>query len=143
MSCKKIDLTSILTFSKLKCWLKAFKEEFLELVADVRNIEKSYRANSEKIDDIINKLVVLEKKQDIYISDIRESREGNVVKLTYVFTSGAEKEVTFEDKDTISTPEVSALEEKVNTLTEKAEKVEKELGTGESATAEVAENRWQ
>lgn len=93
MSCKKIDLISILSFSKLKCWLKAFKEEFLELVADVRNIEKSYRANSEKIDDIIDKLVVLEKKQDIYISDIRESREGNVVKLTYVFTNGAEKEV--------------------------------------------------
>ena len=142
MSCKKIDLTSILSFSKLKCWLKAFKEEFLELVVDVRNIEKSYRANSEKIDDIINKLVVLEKKQDIYISDIRESREGNVVKLTYVFTNGTEKEVTFEDKDTISTPEVSALEEKVNTLTEKAEKVEKELGTGES-TNEVAGNTWQ
>ena len=142
MSCKKIDLTSILSFSKLKCWLKAFKEEFLELVVDVRNIEKSYRANSEKIDDIINKLVVLEKKQDIYISDIRESREGNVVKLTYVFTNGTEKEVTFDDKDTISTPEVSALEEKVNTLTEKAEKVEKELGTGES-TNEVAGNIWQ
>lgn len=142
MSCKKIDLTSILSFSKLKCWLKAFKEEFLELVVDVRNIEKSYRANSEKIDDIINKLVVLEKKQDIYISDIRESREGNVVKLTYVFTNGTEKEVTFEDKDTISTPEVSALEEKVNTLAEKAEKVEKELGTGES-TNEVAGNTWQ
>lgn len=142
MSCKKIDLTSILSFSKLKCWLKAFKEEFLELVVDVRNIEKSYRANSEKIDDIIDKLVVLEKKQDIYISDIRESREGNVVKLTYVFTNGTEKEVTFDDKDTISTPEVSALEEKVNTLTEKAEKVEKELGTGES-TNEVAGNIWQ
>lgn len=70
--------------------------------------------------DIKRRLTALEGKTDNFVTGVTASRNGNKVKLTYNFVTGQNKEVEFDDKDTIGVAyDDTALRNRIKAIEDK------------------------
>ena len=72
------------------------------LKADVEELKAKDTELANKDQELTNEINTLKAKTDNFVSGVSVNKEGNKVKLTYSYVDGSNKEVEFEDSDTVT-----------------------------------------
>ena len=93
------------------------------LKASVEELKAKDTELANKDQELTNEINTLKAKTDNFVSGVSVNKEGNKVKLTYSYVDGSNKEVEFEDSDTVTLAyDDTAVKERLNALEAKEDK---------------------
>lgn len=93
------------------------------LKADVEELKAKDTELANKDQELTNEINTLKAKTDNFVSGVAVNKEGNKVKLTYSYVDGSNKEVEFEDSDTVTLAyDDTAVKERLTALEGKEDK---------------------
>jgi hypothetical protein len=93
------------------------------LKADVEELKAKDTELANKDQELTNEINTLKAKTDNFVSGVSVNKEGNKVKLTYSYVDGSNKEVEFEDSDTVTLAyDDTAVKERLTALETKPDK---------------------
>lgn len=93
------------------------------LKADVEELKAKDTELANKDQELTNEINTLKAKTDNFVSGVSVNKEGNKVKLTYSYVDGSNKEVEFEDSDTVTLAyDDTAVKERLTALEGKEDK---------------------
>lgn len=93
------------------------------LKADVEELKAKDTEFANKDQELTNEINTLKAKTDNFVSGVSVNKEGNKVKLTYSYVDGSNKEVEFEDSDTVTLAyDDTAVKERLTALEGKEDK---------------------
>lgn len=93
------------------------------LKASVEELKAKDTELANKDQELINEVNALKVKTDNFVSGVSVNKEGNKVKLTYSYVDGSNKEVEFEDSDTVTLAyDDTAVKERLTALETKEDK---------------------
>ena len=93
------------------------------LKASVEELKAKDTELANKDQELTNEINTLKAKTDNFVSGVSVNKEGNKVKLTYSYVDGSNKEVEFEDSDTVTLAyDDTAVKERLNVLEAKEDK---------------------
>lgn len=93
------------------------------LKASVEELKAKDTELANKDQELTNEVNALKVKTDNFVSGVSVNKEGNKVKLTYSYVDGSNKEVEFEDKDTVTLAyDDTAVKERLTALETKEDK---------------------
>lgn len=93
------------------------------LKADVEELKAKDIELANKDQELTNEINTLKAKTDNFVSGVSVNKEGNKVKLTYSYVDGSNKEVEFEDSDTVTLAyDDTAVKERLTALEGKEDK---------------------
>lgn len=93
------------------------------LKASVEELKAKDTELANKDQELTNEVNALKVKTDNFVSGVSVNKEGNKVKLTYSYVDGSNKEVEFEDSDTVTLAyDDTAVKERLTALETKEDK---------------------
>lgn len=93
------------------------------LKASVEELKAKDTELANKDQELTNEINTLKAKTDNFVSGVSVNKEGNKVKLTYSYVDGSNKEVEFEDSDTVTLAyDDTAVKERLTALEAKEDK---------------------
>lgn len=93
------------------------------LKASVEELKAKDTELTNKDQELTNEINTLKAKTDNFVSGVSVNKEGNKVKLTYSYVDGSNKEVEFEDSDTVTLAyDDTAVKERLTALEAKEDK---------------------
>lgn len=93
------------------------------LKASVEELKAKDTELANKDQELTNEVNALKVKTDNFVSGVSVNKEGNKVKLTYSYVDGSNKEVEFEDSDTVTLAyDDTAVKERLTALEAKEDK---------------------
>ena len=93
------------------------------LKASVEELKAKDTELANKDQELTNEINTLKAKTDNFVSGVSVNKEGNKVKLTYSYIDGSNKEVEFEDSDTVTLAyDDTAVKERLTALEAKEDK---------------------
>lgn len=93
------------------------------LKASVEELKAKDTELANKDQELTNEVNALKAKTDNFVSGVSVNKEGNKVKLTYSYVDGSNKEVEFEDSDTVTLAyDDTAVKERLTALEVKEDK---------------------
>ena len=93
------------------------------LKASVEELKAKDTELANKDQELTNEINTLKAKTDNFVSGVSVNKEGNKVKLTYSYVDGSNKEVEFEDSDTVTLAyDDTAVKERLTALEGKEDK---------------------
>lgn len=93
------------------------------LKASVEELKAKDTELANKDQELTNEVNALKVKTDNFVSGVSVNKEGNKVKLTYSYVDGSNKEVEFEDSDTVTLAyDDTAVKERLTALESKEDK---------------------
>ena len=93
------------------------------LKASVEELKAKDTELANKDQELTNEINTLKAKTDNFVSGVSVNKEGNKVKLTYSYVDGSNKEVEFEDSDTVTLAyDDTAVKERLTALESKEDK---------------------
>lgn len=93
------------------------------LKASVEELKSKDTELANKDQELTNEINTLKAKTDNFVSGVSVNKEGNKVKLTYSYVDGSNKEVEFEDSDTVTLAyDDTAVKERLTALEAKEDK---------------------
>ena len=93
------------------------------LKADVEELKAKDTELANRDQELTNEINTLKAKTDNFVSGVSVNKEGNKVKLTYSYVDGSNKEVEFEDSDTVTLAyDDTAVKERLTALEGKEDK---------------------
>ena len=93
------------------------------LKASVEELKAKDTELANKDQELTNEVNALKAKTDNFVSGVAVNKEGNKVKLTYSYVDGSNKEVEFEDSDTVTLAyDDTAVKERLTALEAKEDK---------------------
>lgn len=93
------------------------------LKASVEELKVKDTELANKDQELTNEVNALKVKTDNFVSGVSVNKEGNKVKLTYSYVDGSNKEVEFEDSDTVTLAyDDTAVKERLTALETKEDK---------------------
>lgn len=93
------------------------------LKADVEELKAKDTELANKDQELTDEINTLKAKTDNFVSGVSVNKEGNKVKLTYSYVDGSNKEVEFEDSDTVTLAyDDTAVKERLTALEAKEDK---------------------
>ena len=101
--------------------LPKYDDSVLKAIVEELKAKDTELANKDQ--ELTNEVNALKDKTDNFVSGVSVNKEGNKVKLTYSYVDGSNKEVEFEDSDTVTLAyDDTAVKERLTALETKEDK---------------------